>query len=566
MHSRPNDVYRLSYVGVPCIRLGYADMNFLLAEAVERGWITGSAKQYYEEGIRASFLFVRTTVPAEYNNGVEITDDYITSYLKGEYVAYNTNGSVTDRLKQIWMQAFLARYFHMATDDYYEYRRNGYPEFPINPETNLNNAKDKIPMRYMYPESETNYNKESLYKALDRQWGGVDDVNSIMASEIIYSYRRGAPNKNIHYIRCLIFNLYIYIMNKNFFILTIIHLNIFCISAQIYPVRPQLSDKHSFSMILLPDPQSYNKFDANQPLFELQTAWIANSIEPLNIKGVLCTGDLVEQNEIRIPDGINGNQTSEEQWQAASRAFERLDDKISYVVCTGNHDYGYEKAENRLCHLPDYFPSERNSCWKKSLVETGLNYQGIPTLENAAYEFETDTWGKLLVISLEFAPRDEAIEWAVKVAGKAKYKNHKVILLTHSYMSPEAKRHIKESYKISPANYGEAIWQKLVYPSSNICMVICGHECEIADYKGNVSFRTDKNSTGKNVAQMMFNAQTADGQWHGNGETAGSASWSLCRMERRLRSNILPLFALSPLTSEKAWRTDSYDQFDITIE
>ena len=108
MHSRPNDVYRLSYVGVPCIRLGYADMNFLLAEAVERGWITGSAKQYYEEGIRASFLFVRTTVPAEYNNGVEITDDYITSYLKGEYVAYNTNGSVTDRLKQIRMQAFPA--------------------------------------------------------------------------------------------------------------------------------------------------------------------------------------------------------------------------------------------------------------------------------------------------------------------------------------------------------------------------------------------------------------------------------------------------------------------------
>ena len=125
-------------------------------------------------------------------------------------------------------------------------------------------------------------------------------------------------------------------------------LNTVSLTAQIYPVRPQLSDKHSFSMILLPDPQSYNKFNANQPLFELQTAWVANSIEPLNIKGVLCTGDLVEQNEIRIPDGINGNQTSEEQWQAASRAFERLDDKISYVICTGNHDYGYEKAENRL--------------------------------------------------------------------------------------------------------------------------------------------------------------------------------------------------------------------------
>ena len=44
------------------------------------------------------------------------------------------------------------------------------------------------------------------------------------------------------------------------------------------------------------------------------------------------------------------------------------------------------------------------------------NYQGIPTLENAAYEFITDTWGKILVVSLEFAPRDEALAWAKKVS------------------------------------------------------------------------------------------------------------------------------------------------------
>ena len=43
------------------------------------------------------------------------------------------------------------------------------------------------------------------------------------------------------------------------------------------------------------------------------------------------------------------------------------------------------------------------------MVETGLNYQGIPTLENAAYEFETDTWGKLLVISLEFPQEPEGL-------------------------------------------------------------------------------------------------------------------------------------------------------------
>ena len=339
------------------------------------------------------------------------------------------------------------------------------------------------------------------------------------------------------------------------------------VSAQVYPLRPQLSEPGSFSMIVIPDPQSYVKFDANQPLFELQTAWIANSLESLNIKGVLCTGDLVEQNEIRIPDGVNGNQTSEEQWKAASRAFERLDGKVSYAVCTGNHDYGYEKAENRLCRFPEYFPSERNSCWRKSLVSVGLNYQGIPTLENAAYEFDTPTWGKLLVVSLEFAPRDEAIEWARRLTESAKYKNHKVILLTHSYMTPEAVRRDNEDYKVSPANYGQAIWEKLIYPSQNICMVICGHECEIVGYEGQVSFRTDKNKAGKQVAQMMFNAQTADGQWFGNGGDCWLRLLEFMPDGKTISVRTFsPLFALSPTTCDKAWRTASYDQFKIRIE
>lgn len=66
-------------------------------------------------------------------------------------------------------------------------------------------------------------------------------------------------------------------------------------------------------------------------------------------------------------------------------------------------------------------------------VAVGNNYQGIPTLENAAYEFITDTWGKITVVSLEFAPRDEALAWAKKVVDAPRYKDHKVILLTHSY-------------------------------------------------------------------------------------------------------------------------------------
>ena len=343
-----------------------------------------------------------------------------------------------------------------------------------------------------------------------------------------------------------------------------------CFSAawsQKYPVRPQLSDKESFSMVVIPDPQSYVKNDANQPLFELQTAWIANSLKSLKIKTVLCTGDLVDRNEVRIADG-GGNQTSEEQWKSTSRAFERLDGKVPYVVCTGNHDYGYRAAENRNSHFHEYFPAERNSCWKETLVSVGNNAFGVPTLENAAYEFKTKTWGKLLVVSLEFAPRDEAIAWAKKLINSEKYANHRVIILTHSFLSHKGERFQTEGYKLTPANYAQAVWDKLLDDSQNIFLLVCGHACAIVNgYDEQVAFRTDANKHGKKIHQMMFNAQTADGQWHGNG---GDCWLRLLEFKPDVKTisvrTFSPLFALSPVTKDKAWRTESWDQFEFVVE
>lgn len=37
-------------------------------------------------------------------------------------------------------------------------------------------------------------------------------------------------------------------------------------------VKPSLSDTDSWSLVLLPDPQTYMKFDYNQPIFDLMLA------------------------------------------------------------------------------------------------------------------------------------------------------------------------------------------------------------------------------------------------------------------------------------------------------
>ena len=342
----------------------------------------------------------------------------------------------------------------------------------------------------------------------------------------------------------------------------------FQLRAQVNTNQQHLCNPNSFSIVLLGDPQNYVKYDYNQPVFELMTAWTAHHIDSLRVKAVLCTGDLVDQNECILPPFPRfGNLTSREQWTFVSRAFGRLDNKVPYLISTGNHDYGYTRSENSMTRFPEYFPIERNSLWRKTIVAATNNRNGLPTLENAAMEITDEHWGRILIIAVEFAPRDEILDWAKRLASSSKYKNHKVIVLTHSYMEIDGSIFEKENYKISPANYGKAIWEKLIYPTPNIRLLLCGHACEITDLEGTVSYREDKNIAGKNVAQMMFNAQTADKQWFGNGGDGWLRILEFMPDGKTIQvKTFSPLFALSPTTAQHAWRTASYDQFDIILK
>ena len=348
----------------------------------------------------------------------------------------------------------------------------------------------------------------------------------------------------------------------------------------VIPVYPTLQEEGSFSMILVPDPQSYTKFAANQPLFDLQTAWIAQNIDRLNIKAALFTGDMVEHNgkqiSLPLPNPYNGDQTCRQQWEAVSRALSRLDNRLPYVVAQGNHDIGHITATDRHSLAPEFIHPERNIKFEKCLVSTCPNWEGVHTMENSAYEFIDKAWGKILVITFEFAPRDEAIEWAKQLTESAEYKEHKVIILTHSWLDTAGNRIAKEGYTLSPCNWAEAVWQKLVYPSKNICLVLCGHtgaapkiDGDVAktNFKPTSSYRVDKAADGRNIPQMMFNSQQGDGDWNGNG---GDCWLRILEFKPDGKTigvrTFSPMFALSKLTQHLAWRTAEYDQYEIVIE
>lgn len=351
------------------------------------------------------------------------------------------------------------------------------------------------------------------------------------------------------------------------------------ISQTLLAQRPALENQQSWSMVIVPDIQNYVKWERNQPILDLMTAWIAENIDTLNIKMVLCVGDLVEQNDL-INQGHDGNQTGKQQWETVVRSFGRLDNKTPYILASGNHDYNVDKKGIRHSHYSDYVTIEKNWLNRKAIVQNAHNEHGQPTLENSMFELTQLNGQDYLFLNMEYAPRDTIVTWATKIANLEQYKYHRIILLTHAFLNNKDQRtntppewFTYEPYSInrviqkSPmiplphANNGEQIWQKLIYPSSNIELVISGHI-------SGEGYRTDVNKLGKTVHQMLFDTQS-EGGGHRNGN--GGDGW--IRLLEFFPDNktvkvktFSPFFGASPKTENLAWKKDERNEFILSFD
>ena len=83
-------------------------------------------------------------------------------------------------MKQIIIQKYIASFVQLPFNSYYDYRRTGYPELPLDPATNMNEIKTQYPVRWMYPENEYERNKENVENAIKRQFNGTDTPNDVM--------------------------------------------------------------------------------------------------------------------------------------------------------------------------------------------------------------------------------------------------------------------------------------------------------------------------------------------------------------------------------------------------
>ena len=220
-----------------------------------------------------------------------------------------------------------------------------------------------------------------------------------------------------------------------------------------------------FTIVALPDTQFYSS--TYPQIFAAQTQWIANHTQDQNIKLVLGLGDIVD----------GGGDLA--QWQNADAAVRLLDGKVPYMMAIGNHDYDKNDPASRTAstiHFNTFFGPARyaGASWYKGNFPAGSNenFYGVVNINGRNY----------LILVLEFAPRDAALNWAAGILSANQDKE--VIVVTHMFTYADNTRidhcdsNSAESFGVGQDNNGEDMWWKLLQNYPNIHLVLSGHVVE----------------------------------------------------------------------------------------
>ena len=252
-------------------------------------------------------------------------------------------------------------------------------------------------------------------------------------------------------------------------------------------------DEGPFTLVVLPDTQYQTHASpqgGNPEILTRMIHWIAENAAAERIGLVVHVGDVTDHN---LPT----------QWEAAQNSLYLLEGLVPYTLTVGNHDIGFGgNAANRDTLLNAYFPVARYAArpWFGGTFEEGR-------LEN---NYQTFRLGgeRYLVLSLEFLPRDEVLEWANGVV--AAHPDHKVIVVTHTYTSVSGSQRsvYGERYAIvdsreTTVNTGVDVWNKLIRRHPNIFMVLSGHVTP----DGTVPRQVKVGDHGTRVYEMLFNFQ-----------------------------------------------------------
>jgi hypothetical protein len=126
--------------------MNYAEMQFILAEAVTKGWIAGTAENYYNNGVLNSITLWLPLWPTIINTQTNLPND-VKTFVVAADIQWDNNASREEKMERIHLQKYYAL-FLVDMQQWFEYRRTGHPVLPKG--AGLRN-NGEMPARMTYP-------------------------------------------------------------------------------------------------------------------------------------------------------------------------------------------------------------------------------------------------------------------------------------------------------------------------------------------------------------------------------------------------------------------------------
>jgi len=157
--AQPQREIMVNY-SAPAIYFSHAESEFLRAEAILKGWVSGDAEGAYNDGIRAAMQQLEL-----YPNAEPITEFEIDNYLNERDIKFDLD----DAIEQINTQKWVALLFD-GFEAYANLRRSGYPD--VSPGLSDGESDGEIPSRLRYPIVERVNNPTEYDEAVSRLENG----------------------------------------------------------------------------------------------------------------------------------------------------------------------------------------------------------------------------------------------------------------------------------------------------------------------------------------------------------------------------------------------------------
>lgn len=159
---------------VNAVLMNAAEVQFILAEASVRGWISNSALDYYNSGIQLSMGQYEIT-DGDPSAVYDKENNILIPFDEGVYMAQAEQifNDATDKLEPIMHQKWISQW--LTPESWFDWRRTGLPNLSVN--IIAGTKGQEIPLRFYYDDP---YNEENMLQAIGKLQPAENDQWSKM--------------------------------------------------------------------------------------------------------------------------------------------------------------------------------------------------------------------------------------------------------------------------------------------------------------------------------------------------------------------------------------------------